>query len=123
MAHLFVYGTLQPGVESRIGARAQQWLAAASSLVGPATMAGLLFDLGDYPGLIEAADAGDVRGFVLALDDAGGTFDWLDRYEGDDYDRVERTVRLADGHAVTAWVYVLKRRPDAPLIGSGRWPE
>ena len=127
LEHLFVYGTLMSGAGHPMGAR----LGREGRLVGPALIAGRLFDLGRYPALIESgADDGHVHGEVYALSSPGESFRWLDAYEGivpgceaqSEYARVERTARLSNGRQITAWVY-LYRAPlgGAAMIESGRW--
>ena len=124
--HLFVYGTLLSGARHPMGAR----LAREARLLGDATIRGHLYDLGRYPGLVEAEDAtGLVHGEVYTLNSPAASLTWLDAYEGistdiarNDYERCERTVRLASGGDVTAWVY-LYRAPvrDLSAISDGRW--
>jgi gamma-glutamylcyclotransferase (GGCT)/AIG2-like uncharacterized protein YtfP len=86
--------------------------------------------LGRYPGLVEAADAdGLVHGEVYALSNPAISLQWLDAYEGivpggdqNQYERVERTVRLASGGTVVAWVYLYRRDVRRfRLIADGRW--
>ena len=71
-----------------------------------------------------------VHGEVYALNNPVSALKWLDAYEGivpgahdrNEYERVERPVRLASGEQITAWVY-LYRKDVAPfrLIPDGRW--
>jgi gamma-glutamylcyclotransferase (GGCT)/AIG2-like uncharacterized protein YtfP len=124
--HLFVYGTLLSGARHPMGAR----LAREARLLGDATIRGRLYDLGRYPGLVEAEDAdGLVHGEVYTLNSPAASLLWLDLYEGiskdvarNDYERRERTVRLTSGGDMTAWVY-LYRAPVRGLspIADGRW--
>jgi gamma-glutamylcyclotransferase (GGCT)/AIG2-like uncharacterized protein YtfP len=126
--HIFVYGTLLSGAGHPKGAQ----LGREARLLGAATIQGCnLYSLGRYPGLIETAEAqGLVHGEVYALNSPTTSLKWLDAYEGivpgnsgpNDYERVERTVRLASGGAIAAWVYfyrkgVAERQP----IPDGRW--
>ena len=123
--HLFVYGTLLSGDGHPMGVR----LGREGRLIGTARIKGRLYDLGEYPALVETGpDDGDVHGEVYELTDPASSFPWLDAYEGIvpgrqcEYERVERTVQLESGGALTAWVYLYR----APLIGrrlieNGRW--
>jgi gamma-glutamylcyclotransferase (GGCT)/AIG2-like uncharacterized protein YtfP len=86
-------------------------------LLGQATIAGRLYSLGRYPGLVEAADGQyAVNGEIYALSRPATSLRWLDAYEGivpgkaalSRYARVERTVRLASGETCTAWVYLYR---------------
>jgi gamma-glutamylcyclotransferase (GGCT)/AIG2-like uncharacterized protein YtfP len=125
--NLFVYGTLLSTAGHPNGERLQR----EARLLGAASLEGQLFDLGRYPGLVEAPGAGSrVHGEVYALDGPATSLEWLDAYEGivpgnhggNDYARVERRARLASGEDIPAWVYVyLRPVPAARLIPGGRW--
>jgi gamma-glutamylcyclotransferase (GGCT)/AIG2-like uncharacterized protein YtfP len=130
--HLFVYGTLQQSALGALGKAQRERLARESGSLGAATMAGArLYDLGRYPGLVESDAAGDVvHGEVVELANPDRTLLWLDAYEGivpgihdqNEYARIERRVRLADGTELQAWVYVfLKDVACRRVIASGRW--
>lgn len=131
-SRLFVYGTLMSTAQGALGMAQRAQLTRESRLLGPAALPGaLLYDLGRYPGLVLTQDETQlVHGQAVELLKPARSFIWLDEYEGfapdeehrNDYNRVERTVRLANGELITAWVYVflrdvLQRRP----ISSGRW--
>jgi gamma-glutamylcyclotransferase (GGCT)/AIG2-like uncharacterized protein YtfP len=125
--NLFVYGTLLSPVGHPNGERLQR----EARLLGQASIEGQLFNLGRYPGLIEAPVAGTrVHGEVYALDVPSAALEWLDAYEGivpgdhaqNDYARVERPARLGTGEEIAAWVYVyLKPVAAMRLIPGGRW--
>ena len=123
MAHLFVCGTLRSDATDEMGRLARTRLFAVSDFMGTASMQGVLYDLGAYPGMVPS-DETDLRvlGEVRRLHDPDGTFVWLDEYEGDEYRRIERTATLAGRNDVLAWVYVLPAVPRAPVLQSGRWP-
>lgn len=124
---LFVYGTLMPGSGHPMALR----LAADSVTVGAATIGGLLYDLGHYPGAVPSSDPeARVHGVLLRLRDPQATLRWLDDYEGcgdDDaephaYQRVIAQARLESGQETDAWIYFY-RWPlgDARHLGSGRY--
>lgn len=127
--NLFVYGTLMSGAGHQMGQRLSQ----ESRLIGAGVLEGQLFDLGEYPGLVEGGSAGGlVHGEVYELTTPGPTLIWLDEYEEilpvqercSEYERVERRVQLASGSEVTAWVYVYRASvAGARLIDSGRWAD
>lgn len=130
--HLFVYGTLMhAAAASRLGAEQRARLAAAGVWRGPATLAGRLLDKGSYPMLVAPTDHGDVvHGEVYELEAPDAVFRWLDPYEGipagrtegDEYARVSRRARLADGTEVAVWVYVCAAAPAGlPEVPGGRW--
>lgn len=112
---LFAYGTLQEA-----GQRDAVLRGAATWVVGRGSVAGTLYDLGEYPGLV-AGGATRVPGTLIELaDDAALTL--LDAYEGVEeglYARVRTTVHLDTGDEVAAWVYVYLRPVDGrPRIAS-----
>jgi gamma-glutamylcyclotransferase (GGCT)/AIG2-like uncharacterized protein YtfP len=116
---LFVYGTLKRG--SRNPWARRLWSAAA--FLGEAVLPGRLYDLGAFPALVEITGEGAlVHGELAALAGPELLSD-LDAYEGTQYERVLRRVRLEDGTEREAWVYVW-RGPlgRARLIPDGRWP-
>ncbi len=117
---LFVYGTLMRHEP------AFRYLAAVSQRSARASLPGaLLYSTGRYP--IAVDGAGVVHGEVhwIAPLAVARLLAQLDRYEGDEYVRVQRQVILATGAAVTAWVY-LGEPADAVAhvpIPSGDWRE
>jgi gamma-glutamylcyclotransferase (GGCT)/AIG2-like uncharacterized protein YtfP len=124
--NLFVYGTLLSTAGHPMGARLER----EARLLGEAAIRGCrLYNLGRYPGLVAAGDAdGLVHGEVFALNNPAASLKWLDDYEGivpgstqNEYERVERTVRLAAGGDIQAWVYLYLGKPRSPPIAGGRW--
>jgi gamma-glutamylcyclotransferase (GGCT)/AIG2-like uncharacterized protein YtfP len=127
--YLFCYGTLLRDTAPQSVAalcRRLPRLAAAS-------VAGCLYDLGSYPGLVLADclddDPSTVRGEIVAVQSSS---DWLrlDAYEGVVRGRPERslynrlrTIATTDaGERVECWVYVYNRElRDAAKIDSGCW--
>lgn len=117
---LFTYGTLM--LTTGIPAVDDAMRAAGSSL-GRAYVLGNLFDLGDYPGAVPAAVAGDaaleedapkVWGHLLSLKDPAALFGVIDPYEGFDaadlaaseFVRAETQAWLAGAdRAVAAQIY------------------
>lgn len=116
---LFAYGTLKRGCSNPWSRR----LWSRASFAGGASLPGRLYDLGPYPAYVEDHDAGArVHGEVAELEDAG-ILEELDRYEGAEYERLLRRVRLEDGGEREAWVYVYRGTPDgARWIAGGCWP-
>jgi gamma-glutamylcyclotransferase (GGCT)/AIG2-like uncharacterized protein YtfP len=121
---IFVYGTLRRASGHRAHAR----LARAAEPVGEGSVAGRLYLVADYPGLVATqGETRRVRGEVYRLR-VPSTLADLDRYEGCDpverarglYRRERADVVLDDGRRVAAWVY-LYNRPVAALrpIASG----
>lgn len=76
---LFVYGSLLSNFKSAIG----QFLKLHAKFLGEVYVKGLLFDLGQYPGLISPANTSQlVYGHLLQLFDPENVFVTLDQYEG-----------------------------------------
>ncbi len=126
--YLFVYGTLMQTAGGALGTAERERLFAQSRHIGSATIgSAALYDLGEYPGLSDTADALDVvHGEVREVSDPDRTFAWLDLYEGlgpqAEYVRELRRVRADDGREIEAWVYLLRRAGDpARRIATGRW--
>lgn len=107
---LFVYGTLmQAG-----GHPMAQRLASQSTVIGPGTVPGRLYDLGRYPGaVLDDAGGRRVHGVALRLHHPERTLAWLDAYEGAGerhpephaYARVVIAVQLTRGRQIDAWIY------------------
>ncbi|WP_206952000.1 gamma-glutamylcyclotransferase family protein [Trinickia acidisoli] len=70
MRHVFIYGTLRAGEINDIGLAAARHGIGTPRLIGRAAVAGRLYDLGDYPGLVQDETAGLVRGDVYEIDEA-----------------------------------------------------
>jgi gamma-glutamylcyclotransferase (GGCT)/AIG2-like uncharacterized protein YtfP len=110
--HLFVYGTLRPAACHALQAvlrRHARWL-------GPGTVAGRLYDLGRYPGLVPDTRGAGVRGDLYRLRHQHALLAVLDRYEGcgprmpqpREYRREAVQVRFGQ-RRLWAWVYVYNR--------------
>ncbi|MEQ1695764.1 MAG: gamma-glutamylcyclotransferase family protein [Hyphomicrobiaceae bacterium] len=124
--HLFVYGTLMPGIECPMGTMERNKLRSAGDFLGAAHTHGTLLNLGAYPGMIEAA--GTVHGGLYRLHDPASTLAWLDAYEGltgnanDEYVRREVKANLANGETRDAWTYVfIGSSLGLCKISTGRW--
>jgi gamma-glutamylcyclotransferase (GGCT)/AIG2-like uncharacterized protein YtfP len=115
---LFVYGTLRPFVDIPMA----RWLERVATYAGEAVTRGRLFDLGSYPGLVDAACRRDwVKGELYLLPRRAVVLRVLDRYEGsrgrgrERFVRVQRVVRPYDDRcglrrrASIAWMYCYRR--------------
>lgn len=113
------YGSLMDGLRPGDAPRFEGRL----TNVGRCTLAGDLYDLGDYPGLV--AGAGVTLGEVYRVEDPT-IFSDLDRFERfDAADRpgslfLRRLIRLTDP-PLDAWVYFLNQWPTGSRIDSGDW--
>ena len=112
---LFVYGTLHPD----LAPKEIQSVVKKMILIGPGTIAGNLYDLGEYPALtIDGKRKQRVGGVVFALPDDPETLRKLDQYEeylpGDPanslFVRSRRLVTLDDGTRRFCWVYVYNQK-------------
>lgn len=98
--NLFVYGTLLQGQSSH-------GLLQNPVHLGTAYLPGYsLYDLGDYPGIVETSAQDRVLGELYRIDSA--VIHLLDRYEdeGDLYTRKELQVVTLDGSIMQAATYV-----------------
>lgn len=108
---LFVYGTLRAGQTARtmIEQHVARWEAA--------TTEGALIAFPDYPGVLDG-EAGTIHGELVWLTGLAAAFALLDAYEGDDFIRILKRCRAADGREEWAWCYVLAD----PRLGSAGTP-
>jgi gamma-glutamylcyclotransferase (GGCT)/AIG2-like uncharacterized protein YtfP len=123
--YLFIYGTLLPEyAPNEIADTVRRLL-----YVGPASVQGRLYDLGEYPGVIlDASSQTKISGHLFMLPQDQSVLKTLDSYEGfkpEDLNKslfVRRwaTVNLDDGRAIQSWIYVYNQDPGAaPLVSSG----
>lgn len=115
MTTVFVYGTLLPEfVKPALRADSDlQRIMPHLRLLGPGVVAGYLFDLGPFPGLVldpatESTVVGEVyeidHSEILALLDA-----WEDQGLAERlFDRTRCTVKLLDGSEIECWVYTYR---------------
>jgi gamma-glutamylcyclotransferase (GGCT)/AIG2-like uncharacterized protein YtfP len=120
--HLFVYGTLRSESAHPMASR----LRAGAKLIGKGKTAGLLYDLGAYPGAVFASsERARVIGDVFRLGANAKLLAELDSYEGitgaedDMWTRLQIDIRLDRGGIVEAWAYGLTAAPRARVIGTG----
>jgi gamma-glutamylcyclotransferase (GGCT)/AIG2-like uncharacterized protein YtfP len=118
---VFVYGTLRRG-----GSNAFRMDGA--TFHGSGTVAGRLYRISWYPGLVLDSESGGVTGDVFAVSPeqlaALDEFEGLaaGELEGGEYRRVKALVTLEDGDAVEAWVYEWKGSvSEAYVIPEGDW--
>lgn len=132
--NLFIYGTLRGGA----GHEMYQVLAKNAIFVAEAIVAGELYSLGLYSGLVPRGDTVSlVKGelYQIRSEALESTFEVLDEYEGlgpqnplpHQYRRELVSAVLSDGRQLQAWAYVLNQPPKGLLrIGSGgiaEWPD
>lgn len=124
--YLFVYGTLRSDIPSSMS----KFLRRRGTLVGKATVAGELLDLGGYPGFV-SGPAGTVKGelYRITADQAEETWQMLDAYEGvtglanEGYRKIEVDVRVGAGGAFRAVTYEYQLPRDGkPVIPNGDYP-
>jgi gamma-glutamylcyclotransferase (GGCT)/AIG2-like uncharacterized protein YtfP len=118
---LFVYGTLRSDPSHEMF----HILARHAKFLGEARVAGRLFDLGEYPGMVLQPNDNQVKGelYDVRPEHWDQVIHQLDQYEGctdDDpepheYRREIVQAKLSNGRTVDAWAYVLNR-PAAGLI-------
>jgi gamma-glutamylcyclotransferase (GGCT)/AIG2-like uncharacterized protein YtfP len=109
---LFVYGTLCAGSSHPMAS----FLAGRARLLGEASSAGRVLDLGEYPGLVDDEDPDQrVAGELWELlAPSGPTLAALDDYEGCAEGLFERVRRAVSSESVgapqLAWVYLYRGR-------------
>lgn len=106
----FVYGTLLPG-QPNFSVWEQEIMRMDTAVFS----GGLLFDMGQYPMLVEA-DRGEVHGRLIHVKPETYTtlLRYLDRLEGFDPDRPEKSIYrrvlkkivIGNGQEVEAWIYL-----------------
>lgn len=122
---LFVYGTLL----RRSPHPMARFLAERAVFVGEAKVAGQLYNLGRFPGLVHGEPGDWVFGDLYDLgDQANRTLADLDHYENDEstpaalFERQLADVSVADGTMQSAWVWWFRGevKPEQ-RIASGRY--
>ncbi|MAP96173.1 MAG: hypothetical protein CMK07_14600 [Ponticaulis sp.] len=124
----FFYGLLKQGAA---GSPDHIDLAGGGEFLGPASIRGVLYHLGDYPGVIEGE--GVVQGMLYRLNDLN-LMPLLDEFEDFDPDDAARSMYLRrctpllDRNCLStnqqAWVYWYNFDiHDQQQIKSGNWPE
>lgn len=112
---LFVYGTLKRGWNNDWSRR----LWHSAEFLGSATVQGRLHLITTYPGLVDSSNPANLVHGELARLDPSLLAD-LDAYEGSEYSRVRRPVRLESGVTVDASLYLFVESVDnRPLIPGG----
>jgi gamma-glutamylcyclotransferase (GGCT)/AIG2-like uncharacterized protein YtfP len=115
---IFVYGKLRKGGEMPMDENFP-----GSAFVAEATVSGMLYDLGRYPGLVIEPSGSRVIGAVYEVDDE--TLKRLDEIEASaKYYRRQYHVDLGE-RTETCWIYLPEPESCAggQLIASGDWIE
>ncbi|MGQ8364370.1 gamma-glutamylcyclotransferase family protein [Glaciecola sp. 1036] len=123
--YLFVYGTLLKSIDSP----QHRKLIQNAEFSSFATLQGLMFNLGDYPGVIESDTEGDqVIGELYRIKNREVLFSFLDDYEEcsehhvKPHEYVRKLCRVLTSKSIvlTAWVYIYNRDvTQLELIPSG----
>ncbi|WP_454802388.1 gamma-glutamylcyclotransferase family protein [Mucilaginibacter phyllosphaerae] len=124
---LFVYGTLL-----RKGNPFANYLLQNSNYVFAGKIKGILYDIGEYPGLIITGNNHNyVYGSIYKLRQPEENLKIIDDYEGVGLDQEQPNLYtrqsakiISETGAVDAWVYVYNRPVDGlPIIPSGNYME
>lgn len=104
---LFVYGSLQPGGKN------EHILKNIKGEWKPGFVKGKLLKRGwgsaiGYPGLILDENEGKVKGYVFSSEKLNDFWEYLDKFEGEEYERKITSVNLESGEKVDAYVYVIR---------------
>ena len=109
MERLFIYGSLQPGGPN------EHVMTAIGGEWEPDVIRGKLVEKGwgasiGYPGLMIDEGGTDIHGHVFSSANLSAKWEYLDGFEGEEYERVVTSVTLQGGGRVQAYVYVLRVR-------------
>jgi gamma-glutamylcyclotransferase (GGCT)/AIG2-like uncharacterized protein YtfP len=124
---IFVYGTLMLSAGRDVGRR----LASEAEYLGHGSVAGRLYDMGKWPGLVASRWQDDrVHGEVWRMHQPEASLPWLDEYEGikpnvknPEYARIVASAKLTGGSAAPVWLYTyLWPLSTGRLLPEGRWP-
>jgi gamma-glutamylcyclotransferase (GGCT)/AIG2-like uncharacterized protein YtfP len=107
--YLFVYGTLRNGYDLKLRTRVAKDL----EYIGKAKVEASLYDLGRYPGAVKGKEKSEVIGDVFIISNPDKVLNFLDKYEGDEFDRKRQRVKLKSGKFVNAWIYWYNLKPEA----------
>lgn len=108
--YLFVYGTLMSSITHPMS----EYLSSNANLVGKGCIAGKLYDLGEYPGLIGTEDKkSQVFGEIFDICGKVALLRRIDEYEGCGktqpkphlYERRSVSVKLTSEQDIMAWTY------------------
>lgn len=107
MESLFVYGTLGPGrpnahILENIGGSWQK-----GNVGGSLQEKGWGAEMG-YPGIVLDDSGNRVEGFLFSSENLAKQWDLLDKFEGDEYERVPVDVVTEEGLTVKSCIYMLK---------------
>ncbi|MBD1364620.1 gamma-glutamylcyclotransferase [Mucilaginibacter sp. ZT4R22] len=123
--YLFVYGTLLQN-DNQFG----RYLTQHCNFIITGKIAGILYDIGEYPGLVIDKNAGYVFGSVYQIHNTH-VLSEIDSYEGvgaieeqpNLYLRINHPIETAEG-IIEAWLYVYNLPVDGrPQIVSGDYME
>ncbi len=104
-----MYGTLRRGSDNQHA----RMLFEHGQFVGEASIPGLLFDFGPYPGA--RPGTGSIKGEIFRIDES--LLAAFDEYEGDEYERVMIAIEgLPD-----CWIYWYTGPKTGPRIAAGDW--
>lgn len=107
MQRLFIYGSLRPGGPN------EHVLAEIGGEWEPAIIKGNLVERGwgasiGYPGIVIDESGDDVHGHIFSSSNLDAKWDYLDEFEGEEYERIVTSVTLRSGEQVQSHIYVLR---------------
>ena len=105
---LFVYGSLAPGrpnehILKNIGGTWEEGI-----IYGKLHQEGWGATMG-FPGIVLDIREEKIRGHVFSSEEIENHWEELDKFEGEEYERVLTKIELENGLEVEAFVYVLQR--------------
>lgn len=116
--HLFVYGTLREDCHHPMSRVLQRH----ARRIGPGIFQGCLYRIGWYPGAQDSLNPGErVEGELYRLERPGPCLEALDAYEGDEFQRVVRSIQ-SGRRLFSAWIYLYTpSTAGLPRIRDGRF--
>lgn len=107
MERLFIYGTLAPGRPNEHILKNLKGTWQTSSVKGRLSDIGWGSNMG-YSGIVLDSYGYEVSGYVFTSEELSEKWDFLDNFEGDEYERVLTQAKLQNGEKVNAYVYALR---------------
>jgi gamma-glutamylcyclotransferase (GGCT)/AIG2-like uncharacterized protein YtfP len=107
MERLFVYGTLAPGRPNEHILNDIEGLWEEGSVKGTLHQEGWGAEMG-YPGISLEIEREEVIGVLFSSYELFKKWDELDKFEGEEYQRIITKVKLTNEKVVDAYIYALK---------------
>lgn len=108
MNRLFIYGTLAPGRPNEHILKNLNGTWQEASVKGSLLDEGWGADMGN-PGIILNSFGRDIKGYVFTSDELDKKWDFLDNYEGEEFERVIVEAKLNNSTYINTYIYALSQ--------------